>query len=220
MRAWRALPDERSELYSPIGLLPVDDITGRSPIGALRAFLDAKEATGGWRRTDVQPVISFGGVLTFPALGRKREPLNRPPSRYRLRVEADHYIARYRRDQDGIEFDAFAYDDNTPPQTAPGMPDRMVLMPGPTYPFAAHLLVLRGVVVDGTGAPVGDAEVAIGATRRALSDGRGSFALAAPMPTAPTVIQVDAADLRTGRVGGTAVHFPRGLMSNIQIAIS
>ena len=45
-------------------------------------------------------------------------------------------------------------------------------------------------------------------------------ALSAPRPTAPTVIQVDAADLRTARVGVIAVQFPQGLVANIQIAIS
>ncbi len=220
MRAWRTLPDERTELYSPIGLLPVDDITGRSPVGALRAFLDAQQANGSWRQTDLRPVVTQGGVITYPALGRKRAPLNQPTKRYRVRVEAVHYIPGYRRDQDGIEFEAFPYDDNNPPQNAPGMPDPLVLMPGPTYPFPGHLMVLRGVVVDAAGAPVRDAEVSIGTTRRALSDARGSFALSAPRPTAPTVIQVDAADLRSGRVGGVALQFPQGLVINIQIAIS
>ena len=220
MRAWRLLPDERTHMFSPIGLLPVDDITGRPPVGALRAFLDTQQANGSWRQTDLRPKITRGGVIAYPALGRKRQPLTQPPRRYRVRVEADHYIAAYRRDQDGIEFDAFPYDDDNSPQNAPGMPDPLVLMPGPTYPFPGHLLVLRGVVVDAAGTPVRDAEVSIGATRRALSDARGSFALSTPRPIAPTVIQVDAADLRTGRVGGLAVQFPQGLVANIQIAIS
>ena len=220
MRAGWTLRYERTELFSPIGLLPVDDITGRHPVGALRAFLDARQANGSWRQTDLRPKITRGGVIAYPALGRKRQPLTQPPRRFRVRVEADHYIAAYRRDQDGIEFDAFPYDDNNPPQNAPGMPDPLVLMPGPTYPFPGHLLVLRGVVVDAAGAPVRDAELSIGTTRRALSDARGTFALCAPRPTAPTVIQVDAADLRTGRVGGLAVQFPQGLVANIQIAIS
>ena len=220
MSAGSALRYERTELFSPIGLLPVDDITGRPPVGALRAFLDARQANGSWLQTDLRPRITRGGVIAYPALGRKRQPLTQPPRRYRVRVEADHYIAAYRRDQDGIEFDAFPYDDNNPPQSAPGMPDPLVLMPGPTYPFPGHLLVLRGVVVDAAGAPVRDAELSIGTTRRALSDMRGTFALCAPKPTAPTVIQVDAADLRTGRVGGLAVQFPQGLVANIQIAIS
>jgi hypothetical protein len=141
------------------------------------------------------------------------------PAHYRARVEAEHYIPGYRRDQDGIEFDAFPYDDDNPPQSAPGMPDPLVLMPAPTYPFAGHLLVLRGMVVDAGGAPVPDAVVSIGTTRRTLSDARGCFALATARPGAPTSLQVDAADLRTGRVGGATAPFPPGLVTSIQIAI-
>jgi hypothetical protein len=219
MRTWRTLPNEKSVLYSPIGLLPVDDLTGRLPVGNVRAFLDAQEAGGTWRATDVRAVVTHGGVITYPALGRRRAPLAQPPAHYRVRLEADHYIPSYRRDQDGIEFDAFAYDDGNPPHSAPDMPDPLVLVPAPSYPFAAHLLVLRGVVIDAGGSPVRDAEVSIGATRRTLSDARGCFALATVRPAAPTSIQVDAADLRTGRVGGAAVPFPPGLVTNIQITI-
>jgi hypothetical protein len=158
-------------------------------------------------------------VITWPALGRRRAPLGQPPAHYRVRIEADHYIPGYRRDQDGIEFDAFPYDDDNPPQSAPGMPDPLVLMPAPSYPFAGHLLVLRGVVVDAGGVPVPDAEVAIGTTRRTLTDARGCFALATARPSAPATLQVDAADLRSGRVGGAAVSYAPGLVASIQIAI-
>ena len=220
MSAGWALRYERTELFSPIGLLPVDDITGRPPVGALRAFLDARQANGSWRQTDLRPVVTQGGAFTYPGLGRRRAPLGQPPIRYRVRFEADHYIAGYRRDQDGIEFDAFPYDDANPPTNVPRMPDAMILMPGPTYPFASHLLVLRGVVVDAAGAPVQDAEVSISTTRRTLSDARGSFALAAPRPTAPVAIPVDATDWRTGRVGNESVQFPQGSDTSIRIAIS
>jgi hypothetical protein len=220
MTSWNPMPGARSVLFSPIGLLPIDDITGRAPLGALRVFLDAEQGAGVWRKTEVRPLITRAGVITFPALGRKLAPLGMGPSRYRVRVEADHYIPNYRRDQDGIEFDAFPYNDSTPPASAPGMPDPFFLLPGPSYPFPAHLLVLRGVVVDAGGVPVRDAEVTIGATRRVLSDARGSFAISTPRPSTPGLIQVDAADLRTGRVGGTPVPFPPGLAGNVQILIS
>ncbi len=220
MTTWNPLPGVRSALFTPIGLLPIDDITGRAPLGALKVYLDAEESAGVWRTTDVRPVITRAGVITFPALGRKIAPAALGPSRYRVRVEAEHYIPNYRRDQDGIEFDAFPYDDNTAPASAPGMPDPFFLLPGPTYPFPGHLLVLRGAVVDGGGVPVRDAEVTIGATRRVLSDARGSFAISTPRPAAPSLIQVDAADLRTGKVGGTAVPFPPGLVGSVQIVIS
>ena len=220
MTTWNPDSSVRSTLYAPIGLLPIDDITGRAPLGALKVYLDAEESVGAWRATDVRALVTRSGVITFPALGRRRDPAAHGPSRFRVRVEAEHYIPNYRRDQNGIEFDAFPYDDNNAPASAPGMPDPFFLLPGPTYPFPGHLLVLRGVVVDLGGAAVRDAEVTIGATRRVLSDARGSFAISTPRPAAPGPIQVDAADLRTGRVGGAAVPFPPGLAGNVQIVIS
>jgi hypothetical protein len=220
MTSWNSVPGATSVMLAPIGLLPIDDITGRAPLGALKVFLDAEESVGVWRQTDVRALITRSGVITFPALGRMRDPAAHAPRRYRVRVEAEHYIPNYRRDQEGVEFDAFPYDDNTAPASAPGMPDPFFLLPGPTYPFPGHLLVLRGMVVDAGGAPVRDAEVTIGATRRVLSDARGCFAISTPRPGAPGPIQVDAADLRSGRVGGAAVPFPIGLAGNVQIVIS
>lgn len=220
MRTWRTLPDERSQLFSPVGLLPRDDMTGRTPVGTLQVVLDAQDPGGIWRRTDVRAVLTQSGVITYPGLGRQREPVGLPARRYRVRVTAKYYIPRYRRDQDGVEFDAHPYDDHNPPASAPDAPSLLVLMPGPTYPFPGHLLVLRGVVVDASGVPVPDAEVSIGTTRRTLSDARGAFALATERPLAPTSIPLDAADLRNARVGSLAVQFPLGLVRNLQIAIS
>lgn len=219
MRSWRVLPDNRTSLFCPIGLIPRDDLTGRGPVGTLRTWLDAQEAGGSWRPTDVKALISRGGVITYPALGRRRNPVGQAAVRYRVRVEADHYIPSYRRDRDGIEFDAFPYDDANPPQIAPDLPQALVLMPGPTYPFPSHLAVLRGAVVDSAGDGVPSAEVSIATARRTLSDVRGCFALAIPRPTAPTTVTVDAADLRTGRVGGATVLVTPGLAADIQIAI-
>lgn len=220
MTNWRTLPDERSRLYSPIGLLPRDDMTGRAPIGTLHASLDVQETGGRWRLTDLRAVVTQGGVIAYPGLGRLRQPNGLQAQRYRVRIEAEHYVPSYRRDLDGIEFDAFPYDDSNPPQAAPGMPNSLVLMPGPTYPFPGHVLVLRGVVVNALGTPVPDAEISIGITRRALSDARGVFALATAHPTLPTSIQIDATHLRSARVGSVSVQLPLGLVRNIQIAIS
>jgi hypothetical protein len=219
MTGWRVLPDARTSLFSPIGLLPRDDLTGRAPVGTLRAWLDAQEPTGTWRRTDVKALVTQGGVITFPALGRRRAPVGQAARRYRVLVEAAHYIPSYRRDRDGIEFDAFPYDDANPPQAAPDLPEPLVLMPAPTYPFPSHLVVLRGAVVDSAGDAVADAEVSIAAVRRTLTDARGCFALAMPRPATSTTATLDAADLRTGRIGSVTVPVIPGLAADIQIAI-
>lgn len=219
MTRWRTLPEERTRMFSPIGLLPRDDITGRAPVGTLRAFLDVRDAAGTWRVTDIRAVTTTGGVITFPALGRQREPLGQPPRRYRVRVVADHYVPRYPVNQGGFEFDAFPYDDDNPPQTAPAMPQQLDLLPGPTYPFPGHLLVLRGVVVDAARLPIPDADVWIGTTSRTRSDARGSFALALARPVAPVAINVDASDPRNAHVGVAVVQLPLGLVRSVQITI-
>lgn len=219
MTGWRVLPEERTFLFSPIGLLPRDDLTGRAPVGNLRSWLDAQEAGGTWRGTDVKALVTHGGVITFPALGRRRAPVGQGPLRYRVRVEARHYIPNYRRDRDGIEFDAFPYDDANPPQNVPDLPETLVLMPAPSYPFPSHLVVLRGAVVDSAGGGVPDAEVSVAATRRTLTDARGCFALALPRPVGPATFTLDAADLRTGRIGAVTVPVIPGLAADIQIPI-
>jgi hypothetical protein len=43
MSSSRHLPVEVTELYSPIGLLPIDTFTGRAPIGRVNAFLDSQK---------------------------------------------------------------------------------------------------------------------------------------------------------------------------------
>jgi len=79
--------------------------------------------------------------------------------------------------------------------------------------------VLRGAVVDSAGDGVPDVEVSIANTRRTLTDARGCFALAIPRPTAPATVTLDAAELRTGRIGGVTVQVIPGLAADIQIAI-
>lgn len=219
MRQWNIFADEASELFCPVGLQPVDDLTGMRPVGRLQVWLDAFQ-DGLWQSTGVSALITMSGVITWPALGRMRAPLDKPARHYRARVDAQYYIPRYRRDQDGIEFDAMPYDDSHPPASMPARATPLVLLPSPCYPFPGHLTIWRGAVVDATGKPVPDAEVSIAATRRALTDARGCFALPAPRLAAPAAVLIDAADLRAGRVGGIKVQFPQDVGSNVQIVIS
>ena len=65
--AWRTLTGECSELYAPFGLRPVDDYTGNAPLGWLQTKLDVSDDSGGWRETEVKPVVTARGILTFPA---------------------------------------------------------------------------------------------------------------------------------------------------------
>ncbi len=182
----RTLPGERLEMYSPIGLIPVDSFTGKSPLGRLRVILDIRNELGKWRETDIKEIRTAGGVIAYPGLGRSGG-ISPPPRRYRVRVEAEFYVPYYRGTvpggtADGIEFTAFPFSDTVPPENYPkdpaGFPNylqtvlrKILLMPAPNYPFPAQVLVLRGVVRDSHGEPITGATVSWRATETAMTAG-------------------------------------------------
>src|SRR5687767_12932981 len=106
----RPLPGERWVLYSPIGLRLVDDMTGNMPLGHVRVLLDRRDPAGNWQETKIKAVMTPSGNLTYPGLERHPD-LSGPARRYRARIEADLYGPLYRATLDGIEFDAFPYND-------------------------------------------------------------------------------------------------------------
>jgi hypothetical protein len=182
----RSLPGERLEMYSPIGLIPVDSFTGKSPLGRLRVFLEIRDELGQFRETDIKEVRTAGGVIAYPSLGRSAE-LDKPPRHYRVRVEAELYVPYYKGTtpggtNDGIEFTTFPYNDAVPPKNYPknaaGFPDylktvlrKVFLMPAPNYPFPDRVLVLRGVVKSILGEPIIGATVSWRATETAMTAG-------------------------------------------------
>src|SRR5215470_16398606 len=179
----RDLPGEVIELYSPVGLLPVDAFSGTAPIGRLSALLDARDESGNWRETDIEEVRTPGEMITYPGLGRSAEVLSRPERFFRVRIEAEFYQPFYRLDSDGIEFSAHPYNDANPPEDYPKNPEdfpdylkrvlkKVFLAPAPNYPFPDHIPVLRGVVIDKeTLEPVVDVEVAWGNKEKTLTTG-------------------------------------------------
>jgi hypothetical protein len=86
MRRRRDLPGESTELYSPIGLLPVDAFTGGAPIGRLVAVLDTRDEGGNWRETDIRDVRTPGGMITYPGLERSAGIATQPERFYRVRI--------------------------------------------------------------------------------------------------------------------------------------
>ena len=187
----RNLPGEGIELYSPIGLLPIDVFTGGAPIGRLSTLLDLLDEGGKWRGTDTNAVKTPGGVITYPGLGRSATaPAEK--RHYRVRIKADFYLPMFREHVDGVfdgEFDAFPYNDTNPPENYPKKPEgfpeylkkvllKLWLVPAPNYPFPPHVPVLRGIVVEKASlAPVIGAEVIWGNREKALTGDRGGFAL-------------------------------------------
>ena len=182
----RPLPGERMELYSPIGLIPIDSFTGKAPLGRLRVILDVRDDLGQWRETDIKETRTPGEVIAFPGLGRNAVATD-PPRRYRVRMEAEFYMPFYTRTIpggtiDGIEFSVFPYNDAVPPENYPADPvqfpnylsgilRKVILMPAPNYPFSAQVLVLRGRVINSLGKPIVGATVSWRVTETTLSAG-------------------------------------------------
>jgi hypothetical protein len=221
VRRWRALLGEEVELYSPIGLRLLDEITGAAPIGWTRAELDVQDGAA-WRTTDIESARSGSGIVAYPGLGRQREVAAQPPRHYRVRISAEFYRPLYRATTDAIEFDAYPYNDaNAPADVVPApQPMDVTLAPAANYPFGSNVPVLRGIVTDQvTGAPVRDVEVMVRNLELVLTDDDGLFAL--PMrftpPNVPTPI--DAMDLRSGRVGNITVTLPAALHQSQTIAV-
>jgi hypothetical protein len=223
MRTWRKLQGEHLDLYCPIGLWLVDSLTGKGPIGWIRATLDVSDGAGGWLVTGVKPVVTLSGILVYPGLEKRANVAGQPPRRYRVRIEAEFYIPWYRKNSEGIEFDAYPWNDANPPQVMTNTPQKTLLVPAPYYPFPSHLLVLRGVVVDPDGAPVADAEVNWMNREQVLTDKRGAFGLplrlkAAKEKTDPQ--KVDAFDHRNGKTAFISVKCSDAVKSSQTIIIS
>lgn len=219
MRIWRPLPGERSELYSPIGLRLLDDMTGERPIGRIEAFLDVREGAA-WRLTGIPAVRTPGGVVAYPGLERRAD-VSGPPRHYRVRLTAELYRPVYPLAPfEGFEFDAFPWNDTNPPRTTVRFPQDAKLTPAPGYPFPSFVPVLRGRVVDAAG-PVADADVKFmkltQVVSRVLSDERGEFAL--PLQLAPFGAPVTIKADHRNRSRTLSVTLPNDLGKSLTISI-
>jgi hypothetical protein len=220
MTTWVQTATESMKLYSPIGLRLVDDFTGAGPRGRVDVFLDARDASGNWNATGVAAVKTLSGILSYPGLERHALVTGLPSRHYRVRLVAELYIPLYQRNSDGIEFDAFPYNDEHPPSSVNVGTQDAVLTPAPNYRIEDHVPLLRGVVVDAANNPVKNALVTQGSKERVLTDLRGAFALPLRWVAANTPVPVDAVDERTGRTGTITIQLPGSLSKNQKIQIS
>ena len=221
-RPFRVLPDTRTRLYGAIGLRLVDDLTGGPPLGPTRFVLEIADGAGGWRSTNIRPTVTDSGFVSYTGLGR-RQVTSGPPRRYRTRLDLPpreapdrpFYRPHYRINADAIEFDVHPYNDTNPPTVVATAPQNVVLLPAAHYPFDGGTAVLRGRVVDASGAAVADVLVTQGIRERVLTDERGEFGL--PLRWVPNGVPtaVDATDHRTGRTGSISVTLP-GALANSQ----
>jgi hypothetical protein len=220
MTAWATAPADVTLMISPVGLRLLDELTNQPPLGAVQAALDILDAGGNWQQTDTQPVFTPSAVISYPGLERHTVVTGLPTRTYRVRLSADLYIPYYLINSDGIQFQAYPYNDDNPPAVVATLPIDTPLLPAPNYPYVSHIPVLRGEVVDPAGHPVPNAYVTQGNKERALTDARGTFALPLRWVQANTPTTIDATDQRTGRVGSISIQLPAALNSSQKISIS
>jgi stalled ribosome alternative rescue factor ArfA len=226
MTNWHIHENERLELYSPIGFRLIDEFTGRPPIGSIVIDLDVKEGAN-WRTTDIKASRSMSGIVIFPRLGRRADPIGVLPETYRVRISAEYYRPFYCLTSDGIEFKVYPYNDTNPPTDYTVNPPVVIkpqvqdekLIPGVNYPFPTHVRVLRGQVKDAAGQPVIHAEVIRNNAERAVSGEKGAYALPLRWTVNGVPVPIDATNHRTGQTGTINITLPGALGSSQDISI-
>lgn len=216
---WRLVPEERRELYTPIGLRLVDDFQPGPPLGRVISRLEIEDGAGGWRATDIRAVTTPSGILTFPGLGRRRDPAG-APRRYRVILEPELYLPAYRSTAESVEFDAHPYDDANPPSASAALPQSVFLYPAANYPFPPHVPVVRGRVEDAAGAPVPFADVSHAVVDRVITDSRGEFALPVRGVAPGTNFSVDALHPPTGASGTITLTLPAAQSQSQTVTIT
>lgn len=208
---WLSLATETWQLYSQIGLKLVDEFTGQAPGYPVFSGLEYQDGAGAWRAVRREAVVTPGGVISYPALGRSAQAATQPVLKHRVLLCSEFYRPDYLVDKDGIEFDIHPYDDDNPPAVIPPIPQTVLMIPNTRYPYPGHVRLVRGVVRDSGGDPVANVEVSQGAHERVLTDERGAFTLPLRWPTLNAVVSLDAIDHRTGRNGSLNIILPGDL---------
>lgn len=217
---------EATELYTPIAVKLIDAVTGSAPLAPVKTFLELRDSAGAWIPQKRNPVPTPGGLLTFPGLGRRGHASGVSPEKYRLRFESDIYQPDYLGKPlslEGIEFDSFPYNDDTPPAVFATSVTDVVLHPSPRYPFLPSTPILRGFVVrQGTTNRVAAALVAEALHDRTITDKTGEFALALRQVKPNIATSIDVTDFLStpNETGITVILLPAALGISHTIGIA
>jgi hypothetical protein len=223
----RPLPGERRVSYSAAWFVPLDLVTGSPPVLPLRVLLDIQDGQE-WVPTGIEPTITLSGAVSYPDLGRCRNPAAATIRRYRARFQSDTYLAVGRARRDGEEFLAYPFDDTTPPAQDAARAE-IGLAPAAGYPFPGELPVLYGQVSTASGelvpdvlvtATVGPPVLRTPQTAQTLTGPDGAFAL--PLRWAPVgPITVTATDYRhtPNGTGQLSIQLPDAFGRNQKIVI-
>lgn len=221
MNPLRALRSpEHSLLCSPIGLQVLDSFSSTTPQGAFRVAIDLQVGSA-WIETLLRPTRTPTGILTLPGLGRRTNAMaNAAQQRYRLRIDADEYIAEYRRLLDGFEFMVPPYDDVTPPVIPNANIRILALHPSPNYNYPSAVRVIHGCVREASGRPIRDAMLEFQGLDRAMTDERGEFAFGLRRTPGNGQVAIDVYHDRTGRLQTFPLQLPAALQANQVLALN
>ena len=222
-------PVATSVLFSTAWFVPFDEFAQRVRSAGVSTQLDRFDAVdNAWLPQETPAIRTPSAAITYPDLGRRRGA-GAGPEQFRVRFSALGYQALYPADDQpfdasvqGIEFQAFPYDDTHPPAGS-GEPRLVRLLPGVSFPYGPGVRTVYGVVVDAaTRAPVANALVeARGTTskdgapwrERTLTDPAGNFRLSLrwagelPGPPPEQLFHLHAVE-RPGRTGSLDVRLP------------
>jgi hypothetical protein len=194
-----------------------DHLTQSPPLGPPRVVLEREGPAGQWHPVPRQATLTPSGLHTWLRLEHRRFAVGAPPVRHRLRVDSELYVPGFREVQDYEFFSIQPYDDRNVPPTTAQAPARVLLYPSAAYPFAPHLQVLRGSVVDGNGRPVRDAHLSQGTDERALTNAQGQYALPLRfVRPGPAVVHVKD---RQGRTATESITVPQSLSTAVTITL-
>ena len=217
MTVWRELGRDTTRLFSPIGFLPIDDVTQQLAGLPIAVALDVRDA-GRWVALQVRAVAAPSGTLIFPALERRARPSLHSPRHYRVRLTTDHYVPDYRQTTDGVDFDSYPYDDASPPQVVVRQPLTLPLYPSAAYPFAGGTRVLRGRILDVNQNAVADAGVTVDAHDKSVTNSKGEFAVVLRYAR-NTTVPVDVSHQRSGRANTINITLPDALGQGLTVPL-
>lgn len=219
MTQWQVFKADRRTAFCPIALELRDEYTGGAVVGDVEVALDVRNGTA-WAPSDRKPARTPGGVFVFTGLGHSADPAALSTFRVRVRISARHYRPRYQTTVDGLEFDVPAWNRAVPPGPMPPMPEVVLMLPTSSYPFGAHIRVLRGRVLDPLGDPIVDALVEADGVERVITDSNGAFCLPLRWQAASAAVNVIVDHPRSGMGAAIGFTLPNDLFGNKDIPIA
>ena len=219
MTAWQVVTADRRVTHCPVALVLRDEFTGGGAVSEPTLQLD-RQVGGNWLPAEVAPVRTASGIYAWPGLGRSLDPAAQPSANVRVRITLAGQIPLYRPTDDGLSFAVPAYNDAQPPNASPLMPEVVLLLPGPSYPFIPSLRVLRGRILDPAGQPVDDALIVADGVERAISGAGGAFSLPLRWQHLVAAVSINVTHPRSGRAALVSANLPGALARNFDITVN